>query len=250
MPISSNAVIHFTKSVDSIQGILTDGFKVFHCIEKLITSTGQTAFAAPMVSFCDIPLSQISEHVGKYGSYGIGLSKDWAIRRGLNPVLYLEKSSSLANHIREVILEQARKLERMHWRDVPSEIKKLLDILRYTKNHKADLERLGEVIPDYCFYDEREWRFVPSFEECPALLVPKPALDRSSTLKDYANFAISDLRLSFELSDIAYIILGTESEIAPFCKWLRNQFCEIAKDVAILQLITRIITIDRVKSDF
>eukprot|EP01034_Spumella_vulgaris_P011525 gene11525-14663_t len=47
-------------------------------------------FAAfPMVCFCDIPLSRIDEHVGFYGSYGLGLSREWGIRAGLNPVQYI-----------------------------------------------------------------------------------------------------------------------------------------------------------------
>jgi hypothetical protein len=49
-----------------------------------------------MVSFCDIPLSQIGKHVKRYGSYGIGMSRQWVFRNALNPVLYFKETSLVA----------------------------------------------------------------------------------------------------------------------------------------------------------
>ena len=52
-----------------------------------------------MVSFCDIPLSQIKNHVRQYGNYAVGLSKEWAKKKTICPVLYTHSSASLASNI-------------------------------------------------------------------------------------------------------------------------------------------------------
>src|ERR1017187_10890632 len=51
-------------------------------------------YALPMTCFCDIPLSQIADHISFYGDYGIGMSKKWGLTKGLNPILYVNKGSS------------------------------------------------------------------------------------------------------------------------------------------------------------
>src|SRR5689334_8614782 len=99
MAISSSALIHFTKQKSSLKGILQRGFHIFYCLENLnLDNRGKSRHyeaAYPMVSFCDLPLSEVKNHIDKYGSYGIGLKKDWAIKNRLNPVLYFEKSSAV-----------------------------------------------------------------------------------------------------------------------------------------------------------
>ena len=70
MPLSLNSVIHHTDSYTKLTGIIKDRFKVKYCLEKV---NGQD-IAFPIISFCDIPLSQIQHHAKTYGKYGIGLS--------------------------------------------------------------------------------------------------------------------------------------------------------------------------------
>ena len=56
-----------------------------------------------MVSFCDIPLSLAKDHIKTYGSYGIGMMKEWGIKNNLNPVVYIERDSLLAKDIQATI---------------------------------------------------------------------------------------------------------------------------------------------------
>ena len=44
--------------------------------------------AAPMVCFCDLPLSLIRRHLKEYGHFGIGLDKKWGLKNGVAPVIY------------------------------------------------------------------------------------------------------------------------------------------------------------------
>jgi len=84
------SLFHFTKSMDVLQTILKEGFWPRYCLEDVQWQGHDTYefVAYPMVCFCDIPISRISEHVGFYGSYGIGLTKQWGIKNNLNPVFY------------------------------------------------------------------------------------------------------------------------------------------------------------------
>ncbi|MBA3071804.1 MAG: hypothetical protein FP829_06570, partial [Nitrospirae bacterium] len=89
--ISTNTVFHFT-SWSNLFGILKNNFLPKYSTETVhLFGATSVEIAIPMVSFCDIPLSQIKEHVQDYGSYGIGMTKSWAFKNGLNPVIYLKK---------------------------------------------------------------------------------------------------------------------------------------------------------------
>lgn len=85
MPLSSSSIIHFTNKKAYLKGILENNFHISYCSETVTFGTQNWSFHAPMVSFCDIPLSEVKNHIEKYGSYGIGLTKEWASRNGLNP---------------------------------------------------------------------------------------------------------------------------------------------------------------------
>ncbi len=154
MALSTNSVFHFTKDIDSLKGILSSFFRIKYCLEIIEGKEKTISFAVPMVSFCDIPLSQVINHVDKYGGYGIGLLKKWAKRKRLNPVLYLEKSSTILNDV--LIREEFERSENQF----------IQELLRYTKNYDGKLIRNNEVVQkEYRYYDEREWRYCPTLEE-------------------------------------------------------------------------------------
>ena len=78
MGLSSNTLIHLTDKKESLIGILKEGFKVKYCNEQISMKDGPISAAFPMISFSDIPLSELHLHIESYGDYGIGLKKSWA----------------------------------------------------------------------------------------------------------------------------------------------------------------------------
>jgi hypothetical protein len=56
--LSSATLFHFTRSLDTLQQILGSGFKPFYSSEDLKMFGVSECPGIPMVSFCDIPLSQ------------------------------------------------------------------------------------------------------------------------------------------------------------------------------------------------
>lgn len=47
-----------------------------------------------VVCFCDIPVSDLGIHMGKYSRFGLSFLKPFLIEKGANPVLYVSNNSS------------------------------------------------------------------------------------------------------------------------------------------------------------
>lgn len=162
-------LFHFT-SRESLYRILDETFKVSYSREIVLGPTTTREFAVPMVSFCDLRLSELKNHIDNYGNYGMGLSKSWANRKGLNPVMYVNRSCQLADNFNNGLSGIYNHLNRL---DNPTKIEDLskyyLNILKtyqYLKNYEGHLKR-NNVVEDknFRFADEREWRYVPKLNK-------------------------------------------------------------------------------------
>ncbi|MDD2828347.1 MAG: abortive infection system antitoxin AbiGi family protein [Sulfuricurvum sp.] len=250
MGLSSNSIIHFTSTKDSLKGILSNDFHVKYCIEDVILGDKNTTYIAPMVSFCDIPLSEVKNHIENYGSYGIGLSKEWAIKQRLNPVVYVEKKSffseSLLELFRSTYDAQMHETKATHG----------LQVFSHIKNYESDLFRKNkEPKRNYRFSDEREWRYIPSYsdafdDEEKRFSFPSKKEFQTPEQKAYYNDRIKHLKLMFEPNDIKYIIINDESEIGEFIDFLRHVKGKNYSLHDVERLTRRIITTEQIYSDF
>ena len=249
MGLSSNSIIHFTNTKEKLKGILTENFKIKYCREEITFSDEiQVSFAAPMVSFCDIPFSEVKNHISNYGPYGIGLTKEWAERNGLNPVLYLDKKSSLAKSYWSIydnyLLQSKKKIIELNLEE-----NSMLDLLRYMKNYQNDLVRAGNVIRNYRFSDEREWRYVPTISEDYFMVLDAASYDTEEK-KIAENNKLINLRLEFEPNDIKYIIIENDTEISEFLDILRTSKGKKYSYSEVERLMTRLMTTEQIVSDF
>src|SRR5689334_20383582 len=89
--ISTDTLFHFTDSLKNLIGILEKGFWPLYSLEPL----HKVKLIIPLVSLCDIPLTQMRTHIETYGKYGVGLTKDWGHTYRLNPVTYISADSHL-----------------------------------------------------------------------------------------------------------------------------------------------------------
>ena len=243
MPLSSNTIIHLTREKASLQGILQDNFRVHYCKEAIALDSEIYEVHVPMVSFCDIPLSEIKDHIEKYGCYGIGLTKAWAVRNGLNPVLYVEPTSHLAKSYKKAFSDLVLDVAGDEFTDGQQ---CFTDVLRYLKNYQGPLSRKGVLHDEYRFSDEREWRHVPQLTEaCDMLLTTESYLKDESA----AQAQLSSLRLHFEPNDIKYIIIQSDSEISEFVSLLRNAKGKKYAYDDVERLMTRILTTEQIKGD-
>lgn len=247
MPISSNTLFHFTPKAEYLIDILKNEFQPRFCLEKINVGNKTTDIAFPMVCFCDIPLSQIRDHITTYGSYGIGMTKEWAKRNGLNPILYLDKDSNISQNFREII-EMMRFEPIRLFDELKSGGEAILKLIRYTKPYIGDFYRNGKIIKDVTFYNEREWRYVPPWDENSTFGLSKEQYDNAITLAN-ENAKIKSYSLSFTPDDIKYIIVNNESEIYSMIESLKE--IKIKYPRREIEILTsRIITRDGILSDF
>jgi hypothetical protein len=160
--ISSNALFHFTKSIDALKSVLKTGFFPHYCPEYTLDPTDRAAaskghhplHAIPMVCFCDLPLSLIGKHLKEYGNFGIGLDKKWGIKDGVAPVIYTYSKAKTRPSVSRLAAEAPTAGDGQMLRDMRY-------LAAYSKPFQGPAWRNDRVQKQVRFYDEREWRYVP-----------------------------------------------------------------------------------------
>src|SRR5690606_12566743 len=99
----------------------------------------------PMKCFCDIPLGMIQKHIHTYGRFGIGITKDYAMRNYITPVFYFhENSDTVYRYISN---------------SNPGEEMQYYSLIPYFKIIEKVVQT-GDNITTENYYNEREWRFI------------------------------------------------------------------------------------------
>ena len=235
MAISSATLFHFTSSFETLKKILCgQGFWARYCIEYGWGEQGDKDFAVPMVCFCDIPLSQIHNHIKLYGGYGIGMSKEWAINNRMAPVHYLQSGSfatEILNELRDKV-ELKDKVKHLTF------LKKYKGVM-YRKNNKGKYKKYS----DYIFYNEREWRYVPNVE--PICVTAK---DHKINNEDKLNEETYKHLLRFTSTDIKYLIVKTENQRMDLLKTIEKKYEATEEEITLLK--SKVITCEQITNDF
>ena len=200
--ISASSLYHFAKSIDIVLSIIRTGFYPRTAREDmnfLVKKLDHAYIGTPMVCFTDIPLDHLEEHTKQYGEYGIGMNKEWGIRNGLNPILYVVDDSDLnkaildlQGHIADKNIHDKKELKnvgKLYWR-----------VAGYFKRYME-----SESIKPY--YDEREWRYLVPFNEGEHIF---RLIDDSLTNENIQRLNLevqNKFPLKFTLEDIDNIII-------------------------------------------
>lgn len=243
MPISSNSIFHFTGSKENLINILKTLFKPYYSVETYDFGEKKIKFAIPMVCFCDIPLSQIKNHLNIYGNYGIGMNRSWGIKNQMNPVLYLESNSRLSISLMKSIEDLFDHKSMSEYEIVNNN--HFYEILRYIKNYEGNFVYRGKLVKkDYKYYDEKEWRYVPNGIPSYYNVIKDGVKERLNRETDFENF-----KLHFTPDDIKYLIVESESEIDDLItqlKRVKGGFEELKVD----RLISKVLTTEQIEQDF
>lgn len=244
----SNTLFHFTNSFDILTKILENGFWPRYSLEdaRWYKKPGiDFSMAIPMVCFCDIPLSRIEDHTTTYGKYGLGMTKEWAIKKGLNPILYISQRSPLCTHIQNIY-------DKFHSLDDEAEgffellgldLTKLMSFTKPLQGFMASRTFLGEKD----FFQENEWRYVPSTR---AVMhwIPRETYMDPAKLEAENSLTLEHCTLNMEPADIKYIFVKSASEIPALVDFIERS--DIGSSEADRKrLLTRIISLDEISTD-
>jgi len=217
---------------------------------------GRRNFAVPMVSFCDIRLTQLDEHTTKYGSFGFGLTKGWAEKNNLHPVLYMSRESNLFSlynkRIRDIknqlvplwnVRHNLEKNQLKNFEYLKNEYSDLYNLLRFMKNYKGRLIQGGETKNEnFIFADEKEWRYVPEpfvGDMWPSLNLEKV---KSKIEKAQLSEKFSDYSISFSMDDIKYLLVPSNNYVSEVFSALSGS--------NVRNLHNKILTMHQVRDDF
>lgn len=243
MGLSSNTLLHQTDYY-GLTGIIKDrGFKVLYSIEE-IKSLSQFPFkyAFPMISFSDIPFSELSSHLYKYGGFSIGIKREWIINKKFSPVCYYSSSSELLRDIIERMVFYQMKLG--YGETISDDEKKdyelIIRTLSYVKNYEGSLKlkKKKKQYSNYRFSDEREWRFVPSIAELSDNINNLILSESNYQLRDAYVGRIGNPIIPITINDIKYIIVDQEHQIEDLRNKMINSFSPSSGEINKINFFT------------
>lgn len=249
--MTGSILFHFTDK-DGIYGILKDNFKPSFAREDIKSniSNFHSQFAAPMVSFSDMRLDEVKEFQFPYGKFAIGLTKEWAVQNHLCAVMYVEQNSEYFGTYSKAILDfyEYLKTDSTENTKLTTIFLQLFGTIRYMKPYQAKLNRKeGEPIENYCFANEREWRYVLPLKDTDIPFLSHRQLNEKG--KKYWNERVGNNKLIFSPKDIRYLIVPSDEDIIPLIRHIESVKDKFSyQEVQILQ--SRILTVNQIISDF
>ena len=263
--LSANTLFHFTNSSGNLENILKKEFYPRYCLEDFSIVIPKIRGlplkpkerAIPMVSFCDIPLSQIRKHVGYYGRYAIGLTKEWGIKNNICPILYTYDQSELSAQFKSILVRALENMASTGINNIANIFNHWINIVKFVKPYEGRLWKDGKYLKKKIrFYDEREWRFCPNIpfidkqkEDGPSNFLSKDSFLRHDEIQKESKI-LERFKLSFEPKDIKYIIVNKEDEILDMVNKV-NQIKKVKYTPDDLRILTtRIISMEHIFEDF
>lgn len=251
MRLYPTTLFHFTNK-HALYAILRENFKISYAREKIIGPTTSREFAVPMVSFCDLKLSELKYFLN-YGKFGIGLTKEWANSNHLSPVQYVNRHSYIMDNLISGINGIYNQLKLLHDIKQSTNFNKsymnVLNMYRYIKNYEGELWRNNNLENEnYRFADEREWRYVPNIDNIDVLPFISISNIRTKQQKIDYNNRINHLRLSFTPEDIKYLVVEKDSDITDLINHLQDAKSRFS-DLILKRLTSRIMTIEQIEND-
>lgn len=254
--VSANYLSNFMQKFDYLLSTLKRmSFIPRYCREELdyieLTNKGDKikAIYIPMTCFCDIPLHQISVHSSSYGKYGIALTKEWGVRKGLQTIHYVTPNTEYMNqfensfnNIIDIVPNEPNEIL-----DALSDT--LLDQLLYMKPITGNMSSKAKSnLIKKNFHDEHEWRYIPKIKSKDLPFIFTDPNDGDYVVIENENQKLSESMkqlkytyLNFEVPDIKYIFVENDKDrdrlIREILSFKGNRLKKIDKMLLISKII-------------
>lgn len=274
----TSSVFKFTKDFDLLTKIIKNGIIPNYCEEDLSFDPQEFCVGVPISSFCDIPITLLDEHTRRYGNYGLALSKEWAIQKGITPIMYIANDIVLQS-VHYYHKRNQEVLNLLNREDIKKDFILKTALGRFPLGSYAELlsaqteHAINTHIIGYLKkyegvyrnspinnYEENEWRFLVPDEEETKWFWSKEDYQKwrfpNGNLgadKPSPSEALRKYTLEFGSKDVSYLLVkNTEfkSRLIAYIKGLNRIGGRTASNNDIDDLISKIITLEQVKSDF
>lgn len=272
----TSSLFHYT-SFNFLKKIILEGIKPNYCKEDFSYGKNERIIGIPMISFCDIPLMRAHVFTNRYGNHAIGLSKDWAIRNRINPILYVSNDEILTslNFLKSYEQHLKSQLDKIgsDGRTLPinpndkNSVSHIVPFMNHIFSHNANVNLFGYVKKytgvgkknnNQCNYEENEWRYI--IQDAPAhkWLWNKDEYNKwrgFGQSKPIPTEALEREKLTFGVSDITHIIVEFERQIPDIIRYIDKlvQIGGTDKQISDTErkiLYSKIISMEKIKKDF
>ncbi|MDB5795331.1 MAG: hypothetical protein JWR25_1710, partial [Noviherbaspirillum sp.] len=231
-----------------LQSTLKNGFWPRYYLEDMAWH-GQPGFdflASPMVCFCDIPLSRIGDHIEFYGSYGIGMRREWAAVNHINPVVYIAAGN---NHFARSLGGMGIYLSQITDEMVNRKAKRLVQhVMAHIKPIQGRMPLKGKdevVVKD--FYQESEWRHVATHKKI-AVFLPEKAYRSQEILDAEHATTFEHGLLKFTPTDVNYIFVESDADIPQMMAFIQKEMTHCSYEDRML-LMSRVTSLELIRQD-
>lgn len=271
----TSSLFHFTKDPSILLRILETGLIPNFCKEDLSYADRELTVGIPMISFCDIPLTRTTLFKERYGEYAIGLTKEWALRHLINPILYVNDEGILVSlgFLRSYKHSLDEEVKERGGNDTGITIDlsdpKSLDALVpfFNRGNAKDavyslcgyVKRYYSKGPDgqmQSNYIENEWRYVVTGEGIDWKWSAEEYMRwRGDGTKPEPSDALKAKMLTFNVSDLSHIIVKSEGEVHHFVDAILSMkgiggHADVLSDDDRKLLLTKIISQEKIEKDF
>ncbi|ELG4788095.1 hypothetical protein RAL05_004263 [Vibrio vulnificus] len=243
MSPKSHTLFHFTDKIETLKLILMNGFWPRFCLEDVswLKYPDFDFIAYPMVCFCDIPLSRVNEHVSFYGEYGLGLTKDWAVRNGITPVQYISNKSNIPKAYRDL-----SDIVSSHPTAQDHGFKVIRQMLAHAKPISGQMN-INEQMVERDFVQESEWRLIADNENYPDYL-NKTDFENADKRNQLNELTKAHSMCKIVPNDIKYIFVKRDTDIPTVVNFIQEYLGGYSGD-AIKLLVSRVISLETIQRD-